>query len=75
MCLHVPQLCEALSTDVLAGMLNANEEIWNKLMDGAFILNCPRNSLSYFNLITLTERERKTEDSRVERVNLFISIL
>lgn len=59
--LRVPKLCKALSSYVLAGVLNSSMEVWDKLMDGAFVLYSARHTLSYFNLITLAERETDTQ--------------
>lgn len=50
----LPELCEALGSNVLTGVLNASQQVGNKLMDGAFVLHCSRNTLSNFNLVTFT---------------------
>lgn len=52
----LPELCEALGSDVLTGVLNASQQVGNKLVDGAFVLHRSRNTLSNFNLVTLTVR-------------------
>lgn len=54
-------MCEALCADVLTGVLNAGQQVGNKLVDGAFVLHRPRDALSHFNLITLTEEEEEEE--------------
>lgn len=57
--MFVPELCEALGTDVLTGVLNTSQQVRNKLVDGAFVLHCPRNTLSHFDLVTLTVGRRR----------------
>lgn len=57
-CAFVPKLCETLCSNVLAGVLNASQQVGNKLVDGAFVLHCSRNTLSNFNFITLTVKNR-----------------
>ena len=56
--MFVPELCETLCPNVLTGVLNAGQQVGDKLVDGAFVLHCSRNTLSHFNFITLTEENR-----------------
>lgn len=68
-CIFLPELCEALGSNVLTGVLNARQQVGNKLVDGAFVLHCSRNTLSNFNLITLTvrgEEEKKVVSDMME---------
>lgn len=65
--LRVPKLRKALSSYVLAGVLDSSMEVWDKLMDGAFVLYSAWHALSYFNLITLAERDGHTV--RINRNN------
>lgn len=58
LCVFVPEMCETLCSDVLAGVLNASQQVGDKLVDGAFVLHCSRNSLSNFNFITFTVKIR-----------------
>lgn len=55
--LCVPKLREALRSYVLAGVLDPSMEVGDKLMDGAFVLYGARHALSYFDLITLAEKD------------------
>lgn len=58
LCVYLPELCETFGSDVLTGVLNASQKVGNKLVDGAFVLHRSRNTLSNFNLITLTVKGR-----------------
>lgn len=58
LCVFVPELCETLCSNVLTGVLNASQEVGDKLVDGAFVLHCSRNTLSNFNFITFTVKIR-----------------
>lgn len=53
-CVCVPELCETLGADVLTGVLNSGQQVGDELVDGAFVLDGSRDTLSYFNLIALT---------------------
>lgn len=59
MCVSVPELCETLCSDVLTGVLNAGQQVGDKLVDGAFVLHCSRNTLSNFDFIALTAKKKK----------------
>lgn len=63
MFVFLPELGEAFGSDVLAGVLNASEQVRNKLVDGAFVLHSSGNTLSDFNLIVLTVRGEEGERS------------
>lgn len=56
-CVFVPELCETLGSDVLTGVLNAGQQVGDKLVDGAFVLDCSRNTLSNFDFIALTVKK------------------
>lgn len=60
-CVVLPELRETLRSDVLTGVLNASQQVGDKLMDGAFVLHRSRNSLSNFNLVALTVRPEEAE--------------
>ena len=71
MCVCVPELGEALGSDVLTGVLDPSQQVGNKLMDRALVLDRPRHTLGHLDLVTLTaerqrrkqvERERERED-------------
>ncbi len=62
-CVVLPELCEALGSYVLTGVLNASQQVGNKLVDGAFVLHRSRNTLSNFNLIALTVRGNGVSDT------------
>lgn len=69
--MDLPQDGQALCTNILAAMLDSSNEVWHKLVDGAFILNRAGYSLSYLHLITLTvthtHRNTNTQLCREDR--------
>lgn len=60
----LPQLCEALGTDVLTRVLDPDQKIRDELMDGAFVLDGSGNTLRHFDLITLTVKAEKSLEQR-----------
>lgn len=52
--LRVPEQCETLGPDVLAGMLDAGQQVGDELVDGALVLDGSRDALSHLDLVALT---------------------
>lgn len=59
--MFVPQLCEALGSDVLTGVLSADQQVGDKLVDGTFVLHRSRNTLGNFNFVALAVENRGAE--------------
>lgn len=59
--LSLPNLGQTLGTNILAGVLDASNQVGNKLMDGSFILNSPRHPLGHLDFVCFTAgRARET---------------
>lgn len=60
--LSLPNLRQTLGSNVLAGVLDASDQIGNELVDRSFVLHSPRHSLSHFDFVCFTAgRGRGTE--------------
>lgn len=54
-----PHLRQALGTNILAGVLDASNQVWHKLVDGALVLYSTGDPLCNFNFICFTENHRE----------------
>lgn len=60
---HSPDLGQALGTNVLTGMLNPSNQVWNELVNRAFVLHCARDPLGHFDFVCLTAWEHNQKKS------------
>lgn len=51
---HSPDLGQALGTNILAGMLDPSNQVWNELVNRAFVLHCAGDPLGHFDFVCLT---------------------
>lgn len=55
-----PDLGQALGTNILAGMLDPSNQVWNELVDRALVLHCARDPLGHFDFVCLAAWEHKS---------------
>lgn len=59
---HSPDLGQALGTNILTGMLDPSNQVWNELVDRAFVLHCARDPLGHLDFVCLAAWEQKQEN-------------
>lgn len=57
---HSPDLGQALGTNILAGMLDPSNQVWNELVDRALVLHCARDPLGHFDFVCLAAWDHKS---------------
>ena len=51
----LPDLGQTLGTNVLAGVLDASDQVGDKFVDGPFVLHSPRHPLSHLDFVSFIE--------------------
>lgn len=56
----LPDLGQTLGTNVLAGVLDAGDQVGDKFVDGPFVLHCPRHPLGHLDFVSFTAVRQET---------------